>query len=174
VLSLICNFVEKLGEVSMVTKRMRLDIALQYNYLVVGINSQLNDYRLGFNLNRVLGIDLRRLDDLPAYFEKEKKNHPFPLYTDNSNKNFKVCFLLSCKNQGIMLFPQLKYYDYLFLYENPAQDLTEESVVSSIRRITNVQLANKLLPAELKGLNMVLVDLEMHLHEIAQNSKTRT
>ena len=57
----------------MATKKMRLDIALQYDYLVVGISSQLNEHRLGYNLNQSLGIDLKRLEDLPAYFEKEKK-----------------------------------------------------------------------------------------------------
>jgi DNA-binding Lrp family transcriptional regulator len=155
----------------MATKRMRLDIALQYDYLIVGISSQLNDYRLGYNLNQYLGIDLKRLEDLPAYFEKEKKIHPFPLYTDNANENFKVCFLLGCSNLGIKLFPQLKYYDYLFLYENPSPDWNEERVVSSIRSISKVQLAKKLMPDELKGINMVLVDLEMHLHDIALTSR---
>jgi hypothetical protein len=155
----------------MATKKMRLDIALQYDYLVVGISSQLNEHRLGYNLNQSLGIDLKRLEDLPAYFEKEKKIRPFPLYTDNRNENFKVCFLLGCVNFGFKLFPQLKYYDYLFLYENPSPDWTEERVNTSIRKITNVQLAKKLSPDEIKGINMVLVDLEMHLHEIAVKNK---
>ncbi|MDP4290396.1 MAG: IPExxxVDY family protein [Bacteroidota bacterium] len=150
---------------------MRLDIALQYDYLVVGISSQLNDYRLGFNLNQVLGIDLKRLEDLPAFFEKEKKIHPFPLYTDNHNENFKECFLLSCINQGVKLFPQFKYYDYLFIYENPSPDWTEERVITSIRGITNVQLAKKVMSNELKDINMVLIDLEMHLHEIETSGK---
>jgi hypothetical protein len=155
----------------MATKRMRLDIALQYDYLVVGISSQLNEHRLGFNLNQLLGIDLKRLEDLPAYFEKEKKIYPFPLYTDNNNENFKVCFLIGCVNQGLRLFPQLKYYDYLFLYENPSPDWNEERVLTSIRKINNVQLVKKLLPDEIKGITMVLVDLEMHLHDIAQTNK---
>jgi hypothetical protein len=34
-----------------------------------------------------------------------------------------------------------------------------------------VQLAKKLLPEEIKGITMVLVDLEMHLHDIAQTNK---
>ena len=156
----------------MATKKMRLDIALQYDYLVVGITSQLNDYRLGYNLNLGLKIDLKRLEDLPAFFEKEKLIHPFPLYTDNHSDNFKVCFLLGCVNQGKRLFPQLKYYDYLFLYENPSPDWSDDRVVSAIRGITNVQLAKKLLPDELKGINMVLVDLEMHLHDLAHKQTT--
>jgi hypothetical protein len=168
------NFVDKLALVSMVTKKIRLDIVVQYNYLVVGISSQLNDYRLGYNLNQVLGTDLKRLEDLPAYFEKEKMKHPFPLYTDDQNDNFKVCFLIGCMNQGIKLFPQLKYCDYLFLYENPSLDWSDEQVVTSIRGIANVQIARKLIPEELKGINMVLVDLEMHLHDIAHNRQKRT
>jgi hypothetical protein len=155
----------------MVTKKIRLDIDLQYDYLVVGVSSQLNEHRLGFNLNQSLGIDLKRLEDLPAYFEKEKKIHPFLLYTDNHNENFKVCFLLGCINLGIRLFPQLKYYDYLFIYENPSPDWTEDRVITSIRKISNVQLAKKLTPEELKGITMVLVDLEMHLHDIALTNK---
>jgi hypothetical protein len=155
----------------MATKKMRLDIALQYDYLVVGISSQLNEHRLGFNLNQSLGIDLKRLEDLPAYFEKEKKIRPFPLYTDNRNENFKVCFLLGCMNFGLKLFPQLKYYDYLFLYENPSPDWKEERVLTSIRKITNVQLAKKLTPDEIKGINMVLVDLEIHLQDIKAANK---
>ena len=155
----------------MATKRMRLDIALQYDYLVVGISSQLNEHRLGYNLNQSLGIDLKRLEDLPAYFEKDKKIRPFPLYTDNCNENFKVCFLLTCMNFGIKLFPQLKYYDYLFLYENPSPDWTEERLIASIRKITNVQLAKKLSPDEIKGINMVLIDLEMHLQDIKAAKK---
>ena len=168
------NFVDKLAEVSMVTKKIRLDIVLQYDYLVVGISSQLNDYRLGYNLNQVLGTDLKRLEDLPAFFEKEKMIHPFPLFTDDHNDNFKVCFLLGCMNQGIKLFPQLKYYDYLFLYENPSLDWSEERVVTSIKGIANVQLARRLNPQEMKGVNMVLVDLEMHLHDIAPKQRKRT
>ena len=150
----------------MATKRMRLDIALQYDYLIVGISSQMNEHRLGFNLNQSLGIDLKRLEDLPAYFEKEKKLRPFPLYTDNQNENFKVCFILGCINLGVKLFPQMKYYDYLFIYENPSPDWNEERVITAIRGIPNVQLARKLSSDEMKGINMVLVDLEMHLHDL--------
>jgi hypothetical protein len=74
-------------------------------------------------------------------------------------------------NFGIKLFPQLKYYDYLFLYENPSPDWTEERVITSIRQSANVQLAKKLSPDEIKGINMVLVDLEMHLHDIKVANK---
>lgn len=158
----------------MVTKKIRLDIVLQYDYLVIGISSQLKDYRLGYNLNQVLGTDLKRLQDLPAFFEKEKMVHPFPLFTDIHNDNFKVCFLLGCMNQGKILFPELKYYDYLFLYESPSPDWSDERVINSIRAIPNVQLVRKLIPKELKGVNMVLIDLEMHLHDIAHNQKKRT
>ena len=150
---------------------MRLDIALQYDYLIVGISSQLNEHRLGFNLNQTLGIDLKRLEDLPVYFEKEKKLRPFPLYSDNLNENFKVCFLLGCMNLGIRLFPQMKFFDYLFIYENPSPDWNQERVVTSLRGIGNVQLAKKLSTDEMKGINMVLVDLEMHLHDLKLTGK---
>jgi hypothetical protein len=59
----------------------------------------------------------------------------------------------------------------MFLYENPSPDWNEERVITSIRKISNVQLAKKLLPEEIKGITMVLVDLEMHLHDIAQTNK---
>jgi hypothetical protein len=155
----------------MAIKKMRLDIALQYDYLIVGISSHLNDYQLGYKLNQSLGIDLKRLEDLPAYFEKEKKIRPFPLYTENQNENFKVCFLLSCSNMGIRLFSQLKHYDYLFLYEDPSPDWSEERVISAIRGISNVQLAKKVTPGEVKVINLVMVDLEMHLRDLAKASK---
>lgn len=150
----------------MVTKRMRIDIDFQYGYLIVGISSLLKDYRLAYHLNTVLGIDLKRLEDLPANFEKENKVVPFPLFIDNLNDNFKVCILIGCNNQGVKLFPLLKHYDYMLLYEMPSIDWTPEHVVTSIRKISNVQLAKKLSSEELKGFQPILMDLEMHLQQL--------
>jgi hypothetical protein len=151
----------------MVTKRMRIDIDFQYGYLIVGISSQLKDYRLAYHLNKSLGIDLKRLEDLPANFEKEKKVIPFSLFTDNLNDNFKVCILIGCNSQGVKLLPLLKHYDYIFLYEMPSVDWSPEQVVASIRKIPNVQLAKNMSLDELKGFHPILMDLEMHLHQLA-------
>ena len=153
---------------------MRIDIDFQYEYLIVGISSLLKDYRLAYHLNNALGIDLKRLEDLPANFEKENKVIPFPLFTDNLNDNFKVCILIGCNNQGVKLFPLLKHYDYLLLYEMPSVDWTPERVVASIRKIPNVQLVKNLSVEELKSTHTILMDLEMHLQQISiQDAKEK-
>ena len=153
---------------------MRIDIDFQYEYLIVGISSLLKDYRLAYHLNKVLGIDLKRLEDLPANFEKEKKVIPFPLYTDNLNDNFKVCMLIGCNSQGVKLFPLQKYYDYIFLYELPSVDWSPEQVAASIRKIPNVQLAKNISSDELRIFQPVLMDLEMHLQQLSmKNAKVR-
>lgn len=146
---------------------MRIDIDFQYEYLIVGISSLLKDYRLAYHLNKALGIDLKKLEDLPANFEKENKIVPFPLFIDNLNDNFKVCILIGCNSQGIKLFPLLKHYDYILLYETPSADWTPEQVVASIRKISNVQLVKSISSEELKGFQSILMDLEMHLHQLS-------
>ena len=113
-------------------KSNKIQIASFDDTTVVGINSALVDYKLAWNINNKLFLDLARYDDL--IFE----GVPFSFFYYTAGENYTVYNLVSLVSKDKLLYSFSPRVDYLFLIQNTLTPERQINIMRSLREIEGV------------------------------------
>ncbi len=130
---------------------------------IIGLSSQLRDYRLAFFLNRDVGINLVKIKDLPVYSEKEDCLFEFPLFTCYEPGRRLNYYLMGNNNAGNRMVPAYKQADYILMINGLVDDENSVILNTGIRKIPGVQMVFNLENDKIKNLEGIMTDLELHL-----------
>lgn len=121
-------------------KKMVLDLEEEFDYQVIGICSSLVDYRLAWEVNQLLMIQLKRTSE--DYIKRNKKGEKLSthsLYEDfNEEENYQY-LIVKNKNKGKFLVAELELIDYFLLIQDNNIDI--EEVSKKLRKIQMIQTA---------------------------------
>lgn len=142
--------------------RFKLDVPLEVDYELIAIASALPNYRLAFFLNKSLGLDLVRKNDLRLDLVKKQVVAYFPKFYFY-NPLDKIHFYL-VNNLGAAsstrLIPELKQIDYLLLMKGESTDAWKDQIVKDVRAIHNVQTCFEVDPQQLYSKQNLIFDDE--------------
>ena len=113
-------------------EKEKIQIASFDDTTVVGINSGLVDYKLAWNLNAKLSLDLVRYDDL----EFEGACYSFFYY--NAGENYNVYNLVSLVRKDKVLYPFNPRLDYLLLIQNSLSPERQIHIMRNLREIEGI------------------------------------
>ena len=113
-------------------KDKKIQIASFDDTTVVGINTALADYKLAWNLNNTLSLDLVKYDDL--IFE----GAPFSFFYYNVGENYNVYNLVSLVFKDKVLYSFKPRLDYLFLIQGDLSAERQINIMKSIRGIEGI------------------------------------
>lgn len=130
---------------------------------IIGIASQLKDYRLAFFLNRDTHLNLSNIDDIPVYFEKEELLIKFPIYSCFEADQRLNYYLIGNNFDRMKMVMAYKQADYLLFLKGQISHERITSLISSIRTIKEIQLVFAIDKDKIKNLEGIMTDLEMHL-----------
>ncbi len=133
-------------------KKNRLVIDYDYDFELTGIISPLKGYKLAWEINRRLNINLVRQPDLAVGFKnKEEKYFSFYAYETLLNR------LKLFKNKPVdyetgkyFLVPEFPRYDFIFLTASDKEDFNN-MVIQSLKEISSVELLAPIPTATLKS-----------------------
>lgn len=147
----------------MARKKQTLKTWQNNSISLIGISCHLKSYRISFSMNKALNFNFQRIDDfeIPGYPENEMLYFPFLTYDDNDMKNH-FCLVSNHHPQG-KLIPALRQVDYFLMARNPLDDSTRTTLVSKIRKISQVVAAYEIDPMGTKDMNLLLEEMELHL-----------
>ncbi len=144
--------------------KMVLDIdAMQEDFFaetaMLGIATAAPAYHLCWILNRHFDINFVRDPDLDIFAKKKKEEeeYHFPIYKYDPPNSSHRYLLYKLKNGTESLLPETRQLDYLWLIQtaNPEEDV--DRIAREIRNIPEVQLAQILVPGQLKSVNNLLI-----------------
>lgn len=126
-----------------------------YNEIsVVGITSAEKDYKLCYEINRVLHLHMKRV------LESELANVPhiieFPLFQVRDEHLFFSYQLLANKNEKEVLITELKNIDYFLLIEHDEVDMQE--LMNKLRTISQILFVSEIKLSQLKDKNLLMLD----------------
>ena len=113
-------------------KDKKIQIASFDDTTVVGINSGMVDYKLAWNLNNTLSLDLVRYDDL--VFE----GAPYSFFYYTIGENYNVYNLVSLAYKDRVLFPFKPRLDYLFLIQGYLSADRQIDIMGRLRSIDGI------------------------------------
>ena len=126
------------------------------NIKVVGINSILIDFKLAWNINNRLGIDLVRFDDIAT----NGTTFSFYFYSDRSGANtFNLVSLVNDKKVWLKTSPHI---DYLLIVRNEIQEVHLKDLISEISKIREVGYAFLFDLKSNRDIHLVLETIEYH------------
>ena len=128
-------------------KNRKIQIASFDDTIVVGINSAMVDYKLAWNINNKLSLNLVRYDDL--IFE----GAPFSFFYYTAGENYNVYNLVSLVNKDRVLYSFTPRLDYLFLIQNT---LSSERQINIMRGLREIESLHAFLLEKDKNLRQVL------------------
>ena len=128
-------------------KLHKLNLEYERDYMLVGIASHENDYRLSWALNKALNFKFAKTDDLIINHPKHKIDINYSMYcfNDDSYLNY---YLISNKSEKGFLLPTMKNIDF----------------VLKISGDTDIDLLNELL-MKLKQIDIIIT--AFHIQDIS-------
>ncbi len=129
---------------------------------MIGIASAQPGYRFCWMLNKHLDIEFFRDPEQDLSMKKKDKqknetDYRFPVYQYNLPNSDHKYFLYKLKDGAESLLPETKHIDYLLLVHTANSDADAILIANELRNIPDVQLAQILLPDQLKNMNNLLL-----------------
>lgn len=122
-----------------------LDIEEDYDFGLIGISCHGKDYRLCWELNNRLSIDLKRSQDLVI------DNSTFSFYEYFAETDHIEYFFISNRGEQRYLVPEQRKVDYFFVIRGPLFDDLTKDIIWKINSISLVLTSFNIDPNQLKS-----------------------
>jgi hypothetical protein len=129
-------------------KKRRLDVEFAYDFELTGLISSARGYKLAWEINHTLGVNLTRKDDLKmttkdgefffAFFEHQSTVNTVKLFRNRANEGDSV------------LIPEHSHLDYI-LYAKGDEEMGSKRLQEVLRNIPSIELVAFLPLAALKS-----------------------
>jgi hypothetical protein len=135
-----------------------LEYQEDYDFLLVGIFCAYRDYRICFELNKVLELAFERIADLEIKMEKKGSTSLFPVFT-GSNQDDEYYFVVGNKGTNGHFIPELKQIDFFLKIRNYSRYTEMNDLIRKIKSISIVSSVIEIEPEELKSAeNFLLIE----------------
>lgn len=129
--------------------KFTLNIEEDYDFSLIGISCHAKDFRLCFELNKLLEIDLTRAKDLEIISKNTTGNYALFEYIDEDN--FLDYYLISNRGEKGFLIPEHKTIDFLLQLKGATNEEIEEELISKICSLSIVLTAYQIDVDSLKS-----------------------
>ncbi|MFN8260316.1 MAG: IPExxxVDY family protein [Chitinophagales bacterium] len=141
-------------------KKQFIDVA--FDFIIWGINSNIEDYRLCIFLNQHLKWNFKRVHDIEFYSPQIKAVKHFNAYKYKNDADLYTVELIQNKNSGNILIPELKNIDFIFLLNGEEEYFDKETFTDALSKIAGVQ---SVLPIDVNSLKSKHNLLIRHFNE---------
>lgn len=133
----------------------RIDV-IDFNFYIWGIHSPMEDYRLCWLLNNMLQWNFRRVDDLEIYNEYNMLMS-FHTYKHENKEDLYSIELIENKHDGFVLLPELRNFDYLFLFQGEEDYFDKDEITVILKQLQGIQSIFEIDIAQIKSKYKLLV-----------------
>ena len=130
-------------------KKSKLIIDYEYNFELIGITTAVRGYRLAWELNQRLGVNLVKQPDLAVGF-KNNDEKTFSFYSFETPLNRLKVFKNRPTDQEAgkyFLIPEFPHFDFIILAA--MEEHKHQQLIDLLKSIPSIQLVS---PIELEGL----------------------
>ena len=119
--------------------RHTLHVDFDYDFKLISIVSSLRDYRLCWQINRTLRLDLSKKNDLEVTDVKKRQQAHFSLFSHEDEINFLQYFFIGNKASGAYFIPELKQVDYLLMIRGDAADTEKQDILQQLKNLRGME-----------------------------------
>jgi len=120
-----------------------------YDFTLVGISCHSKDYRLCWEINKALNLDLIRSEDLEIRKKGAVNSHSFYEYIDEDN--YLEYYLISNRGDNGFLIAEQKRVDFFLMAKGNISDIHTKDTISKINALSLVLTSFSIDPDQLKS-----------------------
>lgn len=128
----------------------------EYDFLLVGIVTSENDYRLSWLLNSELGTGLVKTDNLRVYSTRLQSEQEFTHFTYYDEKSLLDYHLIGNKAERGHLLEDMKNVDYVLKISGMVETGYMSQLISRIKKLEGISTAFRISPAEHKNTDKLI------------------
>ncbi|MGB4774675.1 MAG: IPExxxVDY family protein [Daejeonella sp.] len=121
------------------------------NFVLVAITATLKDYKLCFKINKQLGTNFNRINELELVFNTDESLFYFSRYYYKNIQTETEYYILSNKGTEGFLVPEMKEADFFLLIRNYIDNEDLRTVIIALNKIPEVVVAAEVNPKKLKS-----------------------
>lgn len=138
-------------------KNNKLTVEQDYNFQLIGITTQENDYRLSWGINQQFNLKLLPAENHSIYNSAYNQHQLFSHYFYMDNKSLSQYHLIANKGDNCILIDELKNIDFfLIIKENQIKDFRIE-LTRKLKEINLPITTFDIDPAKLKSKEKLLL-----------------
>ncbi|MGI8893529.1 MAG: IPExxxVDY family protein [Bacteroidia bacterium] len=130
--------------------RIVLEVAYDYDFLLIGLVSHTKDYRLCYELNKKFDFDLQKRDNLEILINKRKETSVYSFY-EYQNEDGDGFYLIGNKGSRSFLIPEQKQLDYFLVIKQLSDLIDEKNLIKDLKTIPLLLGAFSIDPKGLKS-----------------------
>ena len=133
-------------------KKNKLEIQYSYDFELLGIRTSLKGYKLGWQLNKILRINLVKQEDLVLHYRKElTSSHDHYAYRTPLNQlHLFRNRPLDTENAVPELVPEFPHFDFILMTQSE-ENLSGNRLQEYLRTIPSVELVTLIPLTSLKS-----------------------
>lgn len=138
-------------------KKHKLNFTPEYNFVLVGISSHENDYRLSWAINTALGLELAKTENLVILSKTSTVKAAFSRFTYLDQESMTTYNLISNRSHDAYYIEELRTMDYFLIVDGENDESGRAALLKKVKSIGIVHAAFSLEPASLKSkANLIL------------------
>jgi hypothetical protein len=134
----------------MAKKVLEFDAGDHLDFEVTGIICAYKDFRLCFEINQALHLNLRRSEDLELRLERKHSTGWFSLF-QHISRDEEEFYLLANKGNHTWFVPEQKHIDYYLIIRNRSPFTDPEDIVKKLNEISLISSVISIELSELKS-----------------------
>lgn len=131
--------------------KFSLDIEYDYTFALFGLSCHEKDYRICWAINKQLGIELKKENDLEIKEKRQKENSMFPIYIFNDEGHYCEYFVISNRSDKGLLIPEQKQADYFLKITGNVPNQEKKRILEAMNEISIILTAYEINPDQLKS-----------------------
>ncbi len=135
----------------MALRRHKLEYKESFDFLLYGLSSHENDYRLAWKINQEFSLNFERGNNLHIPSKKADQTIEFALYSYDDEDTFYMYYLIANKSDQGVLLEELKNIDYLIIVQGEFTEAFSNGFQNRLKKIESVQGVFKIDPSGLKN-----------------------
>lgn len=152
-------------------KILAFDYEEHLDFALMGIVCAYKDYRLCFEINRILGIELCKEQDFELAKEKRGSSSLYSFFNYSNDDNEQYIVLANKGSNGLFI-NELKHVDYFMLIRNLSPFNALDIITKQLKQITCITAISILEASKYKSSeNFLMVDVQKP--EAAGNDKNQ-
>lgn len=142
-------------------KVLRLEEEDLPDFLILGLVTGTKDYKLCYEINKLLGIELSMINDieLPAGRPGSQTYHSCFEYSGSDNELYLVLGNKDRNHTGQFL-PEFKNIDFFLIIVNPSPWFEKSETIRKLRDIHQISGVYDIQPEQVKSINNILKLIE--------------
>ncbi len=128
-----------------------LKFELDLNFKLLAVSSQLKDYVFCFKINKTIGFDFCKINDLELPFNGGNENNYFSRYYFLRLDTETEYYIISNKGSEGFLLPEMKKADYFILIRNYIDSDDLKYLITKLNKMPEVLVALEVDPKKLKS-----------------------